>query len=159
MGHGCKYKSQIPFVELSLDPMSASSLPNQDFTKDSLESARFPHGKYSAEAGGNFPYGKDSAAEMVESAYRNDLTECASLFLDVSPNMVGSSCANLERISVKQEQDVLQDEQMSGANVATEPCQLGVLMKSHHNSSKEDQNLHKSSNEPGLFSWLSVHTH
>ena len=140
--HGCKYKSHIQFMELPIptDPVSASLLPNQDYSKDSLESSRFPFGKYSMETG-SFPYRKDSA-------------ESASLFLDVSPNTMGSSNASLERISVKQEQDVMRDEQMGCSSVAIESCQAGVLYKSHHNSSKEDHNLFESSDGPGLFSYI-----
>ena len=150
-GHGCKYKSHIQFVELSIPmhPVSASFLPNRDYRKDSVESARFPYGKDLAE-NASFSHRKD----LVESAsfpYRKDSSESASLFLDVSHSTSGSCNGSLERISIKQEQDVMRDEQIGCVDGVIEPCQLGGLIKSRHTSSKEEYNLLETNPEPGLF--------
>ena len=150
-GHGCKYKSHIQFVELSIPmhPVSASFLPNRDYRKDSVESARFPYGKELSE-NASFPYRKD----LVESAsfpYRKDSSESASLFLDMSHSTSGSCNGSLERISIKQEQDVMRDEQIGCVDGVIEPCQFEGRINSRHNSSKEEYNLLETITEPGLF--------
>ena len=154
-GHGCKYKSHIQFVELSIPmhPVSASFLPNQDYRKDSVESARFQYGKDLVE-NANFSHKKD----LVESAsfpYRKDSSESASLYLDMSHSTSGSCNGSLERISIKQEQDVMRDEQIGCVDGVTAPCQFGGLSMSRNNASKEEYNLLETITEPGLFVDLS----
>ena len=154
-GHGCKYKSHIQFVELSIPmhPVSASFLPNQDYRKDSVENARFPYGKDLAE-NASFSHRKD----LVESAsfpYRKDSSESASLYLDMSHSTSGSCNGSLERISIKQEQDDMRDEQIGCVDGVTAPCQFGGLIMSRNNASKEEYNLLETITEPGLFVGMS----